>query len=61
MTSAKQTLTALEANRRYTDLKDAEGQMAQARRDLEAGVISESEYHDICDVCVKIIRASQDA
>ena len=60
MTSAK-TLTALEANRRYTDLKDAEGQMSQARRHLEAGVITEAEYRNICDVCVKIIRASQDS
>ena len=53
MTSAK-TLTALEANRRYTDLKDAEGQMSQARRDLEAGVITEAEYRNICDVCVNM-------
>ncbi len=59
MTSAK-TLSALEANRRYTDLKDAQGQMAQARRDLDAGVINEQEYAQICDVCVKIIRSCQD-
>ena len=62
MASSKaQTLTALEANRRYTDLKDAEGRMAQARRDLQAGVIDELEYSHICDVCVKIIRSSQDS
>jgi len=57
--TSPQTLNALESNRRYTDMKDAEGRMAQARRDLEAGVINKSEYSTICDVCVKIIRASQ--
>ncbi len=59
MTSAK-TLSALEANRRYTDMKDAQATMAQARRDLDARVIDEDEYTHICDVCVKIIRSCED-
>lgn len=50
---------ALEANRRYTDLKDAEARLSQAERDLKAGVIEESEYQTVCEVCLKIIRASQ--
>lgn len=60
MTSAK-ILSALEANRRFTDLKDAQARLDQARRDLDAGAIDEQEYSNICDVCVKIIRSSQDS
>ena len=48
---------ALEANRRFTDLKDAQARLSQARRDLEAKVIDEDEYHTVTDVCLKIIRA----
>ncbi len=51
---------ALEANRRFTDLKDAEARLAQARRDLDARVIDADEYETITDVCQKIIRASRD-
>lgn len=51
---------ALEANRRFTDLKDAEARLSQARRDLEARVINEDEYETITDVCLKIIRACRD-
>ncbi|MCD8520984.1 MAG: hypothetical protein LRY66_15650 [Saccharospirillaceae bacterium] len=58
--TARSILNALEANRRFTDLKDAEAQLAQARRDLEAGVIDKEEYSNIADVCRKIIRASSD-
>ncbi len=59
MTAA--TITrALEANRRFTDLKDAEARMSQARRDLEARVIDSDEYETITDVCQKIIRACRD-
>ncbi|WP_430462607.1 hypothetical protein ACQUQU_07425 [Thalassolituus sp. LLYu03] len=59
MTSAK-ILNALEANRRFTDLKDAQARMDQARRDLDARVINDEEYAHICDVCIKIIRSCQD-
>jgi len=59
MTSAA-VLSALEANRRFTDLKDAEARLSQARRDLDARVIDEQEYQEITDVCLKIIRASRD-
>ncbi|MFK4754425.1 hypothetical protein [Oceanobacter antarcticus] len=51
---------ALEANRRFTDLKDAQARLSQARRDLEAKVIDEDEYHTVTDVCLKIIRACAD-
>ena len=51
---------ALEANRRFTDLKDAEARLSQARRDLDAKVIDEDEYETISDVCLKIIRACRD-
>ncbi|MCY0966753.1 hypothetical protein [Parathalassolituus penaei] len=51
---------ALEANRRFTDLKDAEARLSQARRDLDAKVIDEDEYETITDVCLKIIRACRD-
>ncbi|WP_221794847.1 hypothetical protein [Oceanobacter mangrovi] len=51
---------ALENNRRFTDLKDAEARLSQARRDLAARVISEEEYETIADVCLKIIRACRD-
>ncbi len=51
---------ALEANRRYTDLQDAQASLEQAQRDLTARVISEEEYSTIADVCLKIIRASRD-
>ncbi|UXD87404.1 gas vesicle protein GvpG [Thalassolituus hydrocarboniclasticus] len=58
--TARAVLNALEANRRYTDLKDAEARLSQARRDLDAGAIDEEEYSHIADVCRKIIRASSD-
>lgn len=51
---------ALEANRRFTDLKDAEARISQARRDLDAKVIDEDEYNTTVDVCLKIIRACKD-
>jgi hypothetical protein len=51
---------ALEANRRYTDLQDAQASLEQAQRDLTARVISEEEYSTIADVCLKIIRSSRD-
>lgn len=51
---------ALEANRRFTDLKDAEARLSQARRDLAAKVIDQDEYETITDVCEKIIRACRD-
>lgn len=51
---------ALEANRRYTDLQDAQANLEQARRDLDARVINEDEYHTIADVCLKIIRSCRD-
>lgn len=60
MTSAK-TLSALEANRRFTDLKDAQARMDQARRDLEARAITAEQYAHECDVCIKIIRSCQDS
>lgn len=50
---------ALEANRRFTDLKDAEARLAQAQRDFQAGFIDEHDYQTTADVCLKIIRASQ--
>ncbi|MBM96880.1 MAG: hypothetical protein CMI09_13670 [Oceanospirillaceae bacterium] len=59
MTAATVT-RALEANRRFTDLKDAEARLAQARRDLDAKVIDADEYETITDVCQKIIRACRD-
>lgn len=37
--TALHTLRALDSNRRFTERKEAEGRMAQARRDLDAGVI----------------------
>jgi len=51
---------ALEANRRFTDLKDAEARLSQARRDLDARVINTDEYETIIDVCQKIIRSSRE-
>jgi len=59
MTSAV-VLSALEANRKFTDLKDAEARLSQARRDLDARVISEDEYQQISEDCVKTIRACRD-
>ena len=58
MTSAA-TLKALESNRRFTDLKDAEARLAQASRDLIARVISQEEYVTISDVCQKTIKSCQ--
>ena len=58
--TAAVTLKALEANRMFTDLKDAEARLEQARRDLKAGVIDEATFQRETDICVKIIRASQD-
>jgi hypothetical protein len=58
--TAQVITNALEANRRFTDLKDAEARLSQAQRDLKAKVISHEEYETITDVCVKIIRASRD-
>ena len=57
MTAA--TLKALEANRIFTDLKDAEARLAQAARDLKAGAIDMATYQTETDVCTKIIRACQ--
>ncbi|ASP39683.1 hypothetical protein CHH28_13815 [Bacterioplanes sanyensis] len=51
---------ALEANRRFTDLQDAKANLEQARRDLDAHVISQDEYQTITDVCLKIIRSCRD-
>ena len=53
-------LSALESNRRFTELKDAQSRLSQAQRDLEAKVISTDEYQEITEMCIKIIRASQD-
>ncbi len=58
--TAAVTLKALEANRMFTDLKDAEARLEQASRDLKAGVIDEATFQRETDICVKIIRASQD-
>ncbi len=58
--TARTVLNALEANRRYTDLKDAEARLDQARRDLDAGTINAEEYSNIADVCRKTIRTSSD-
>ncbi|KZZ46136.1 hypothetical protein A3759_07940 [Thalassolituus sp. HI0120] len=58
MTSAA-VLSALESNRRYTDFKDAKSRLGQARRDLEARVIDDQEYHQIAEDCLKIIRSSE--
>lgn len=55
--TAAVTLDALEANRRFTDLKDAEARLKQAGRDLKAGVIDIDTYETETDVCQKIIRA----
>jgi len=57
--TAAATLKALEANRVFTDLKDAEARLEQAQRDLKAGVIDETAFHHESDVCIKIIRACQ--
>lgn len=57
--TAAVTLKALEANRMFTDLKDAEARLEQASRDLKAGVIDEATFQRETDICVKIIRASQ--
>ncbi|MDO6681550.1 MULTISPECIES: hypothetical protein [unclassified Oceanobacter] len=51
---------ALEANRRFTDLKDAQARLSQAQRDFDAKVISEEQYLTVTDVCQKIIRACRD-
>ena len=53
-------LSALESNRRFTELKDAQSRLSQAQRDLEAKVISTDEYQEITEMCIKIILASQD-
>lgn len=53
------TIHALEANRRFTDLKDAQARLKQACRDLKAGVIDTDTYETETDVCQKIIRACQ--
>ena len=58
--TAAVTLKALEANRMFTDLKDAEAQLEQASRDLKAGAIDEATYQRETDICIKIIRACQD-
>ena len=58
--TATATLKALEANRIFTDLKDAEARLAQAARDLKAGAIDKSTYLTETDVCMKIIRACKD-
>ncbi|WP_320821344.1 hypothetical protein [Thalassolituus sp.] len=55
--TAATTLRALESNRLFTDLKDAEARLSQASRDLKAGVISEEEYNTEAELCIKIIRA----
>ncbi|QQD24245.1 hypothetical protein GJQ55_07030 [Venatoribacter cucullus] len=55
--TALHTLRALDSNRRFTERKEAEGRMAQARRDLDAGVIDAEEYAYIFELCRKIIRA----
>lgn len=57
--TAAVTLHALEANRRFTDLKDAEARLKQAKRDLKAGAIDEDTYETEADVCQMIIRASR--
>ena len=57
--TAAATLKALEANRIFTDLKDAEARLAQAARDLKAGAIDMATYQTETDVCTKIIRACQ--
>lgn len=57
--TAAVTLKALEANRMFTDLKDAEARLAQAQRDLKAGAIDKDFYKRETDVCLKIIRACQ--
>lgn len=48
---------ALERNRVYCDFKEAEAQLAQAKRDLSCGFINEHEYLLISDVCNKTIKA----
>lgn len=58
--TAAVTLKALEANRLFTDLKDAQARLEQAGRDLKAGVIDEPTFQREADVCLKIIRACQD-
>jgi hypothetical protein len=57
--TAVATLHALESNRRFTDLKDAQARLKQAGRDLKAGVIDTDTYETETDVCQKIIRACQ--
>lgn len=57
--TAAVTLHALEANRRFTDLKDAEARLKQARRDLKAKVIDMETYERETDICQIIIRASR--
>ena len=58
--TAAATLKALEANRMFTDLKDAQDRLEQAGRDLKAGVIDDAAYQRETDICLKIIRACQD-
>ncbi len=57
--TAPHTLKALDANRRFTERKEAEGRMEQARRELEAGIIDEQEFVYISELCRKIIRAAE--
>lgn len=57
--TAPHTLKALDANRRHTERKEAEGHLEQARRDFEAGIIDQQEYAYISEICRKIILAGE--
>jgi len=56
MTSAAYK-TALKNSRDYTELKDAEARLEQARRDFENCFIEREDYIKTTEECIKTIRA----
>lgn len=56
MTSAAYQI-AIENSRNYTEMKDAQARLNQARRDFENGFISRENYIEITEDCIKTIHA----
>ena len=48
---------ALDNSRHYTELKDAQSRLDQARRDFDSRYIEREEYIRITEECIKTIRA----
>lgn len=48
---------ALDNSRNYTEMKDAESRLEQARRDFDNSFIEREEYIKTTEECIKIIHA----